>query len=204
MQKFTVHTGVAVPLDSANIDTDQIIPKQFLLAVDRNGFGKHLFHDWRYLDDAETKDNPEFNLNKPEYKGATILVARDNFGNGSSREHAPWALMGYGFRAIIAPSFADIFYNNSLGNGLLPVKLTAQEVGEIFKVLNAKPGTQITISLENMTVDVDSLHFKFDLDPFRRHCMLEGLDAISLTLQHQEDISNYEKNMAPWRAHGTV
>lgn len=204
MQKFTVHTGVAVPLDSANIDTDQIIPKQFLLAVDRNGFGKHLFHDWRYLDDAETKDNPEFNLNKPEYKGATILVARNNFGNGSSREHAPWALMGYGFRAIIAPSFADIFYNNSLGNGLLPVKLTAQEVDEIFKVLTAKPGTQITISLENMTVDVDSLHFKFDLDPFRRHCMLEGLDAISLTLQHQEDISNYEKNMAPWRAHGTV
>ena len=204
MQKFTVHTGVAVPLDSANIDTDQIIPKQFLLAVDRNGFGKHLFHDWRYLDDAETKDNPEFNLNKPEYKGATILVARDNFGNGSSREHAPWALMGYGFRAIIAPSFADIFYNNSLSNGLLPVKLTADEVDEIFKVLNAKPGTQITISLENMTVDVDSLHFKFDLDPFRRHCMLEGLDAISLTLQHQEDISNYEKNMAPWRAHGTV
>ena len=204
MQKFTVHTGVAVPLDSANIDTDQIIPKQFLLAVDRNGFGKHLFHDWRYLDDAETKDNLEFNLNKPEYKGATILVARDNFGNGSSREHAPWALMGYGFRAIIAPSFADIFYNNSLGNGLLPVKLTAQEVDEIFKVLTAKPGTQITISLENMTVDVDSLHFKFDLDPFRRHCMLEGLDAISLTLQHQEDISNYEKNMAPWRAHGTV
>ena len=204
MQKFTVHTGVAVPLDSANIDTDQIIPKQFLLAVDRNGFGKHLFHDWRYLDDAETQDNPEFNLNKPEYKGATILVARDNFGNGSSREHAPWALMGYGFRAIIAPSFADIFYNNSLGNGLLPVKLTADEVDEIFKVLTAKPGTQITISLENMTVDVDSLHFKFDLDPFRRHCMLEGLDAISLTLQHQEDISNYEKNMAPWRAHGTV
>ena len=204
MQKFTVHTGVAVPLDSANIDTDQIIPKQFLLAVDRNGFGKHLCHDWRYLDDAETKDNPEFNLNKPEYKGATILVARDNFGNGSSREHAPWALMGYGFRAIIAPSFADIFYNNSLGNGLLPVKLTADEVDEIFKVLTAKPGTQITISLENMTVDVDSLHFKFDLDPFRRHCMLEGLDAISLTLQHQEDISNYEKNMAPWRAHGTV
>ena len=204
MQKFTVHTGVAVPLDSANIDTDQIIPKQFLLAVDRNGFGKHLFHDWRYLDDAETKDNPEFNLNKPEYKGATILVARDNFGNGSSREHAPWALMGDGFRAIIAPSFADIFYNNSLGNGLLPVKLTADEVDEIFKVLTAKPGTQITISLENMTVDVDSLHFKFDLDPFRRHCMLEGLDAISLTLQHQEDISNYEKNMAPWRAHGTV
>ena len=134
MQKFTVHKGVAVPLDSANIDTDQIIPKQFLLAVDRNGFGAHLFHDWRYLDDAETKPNPDFNLNKPEYKGATILVARDNFGNGSSREHAPWALMGYGFRAVIAPSFADIFYNNSLGNGLLPLKLSAQDVDKIFKV----------------------------------------------------------------------
>ena len=174
MQKFTVHKGVAVPLDSANIDTDQIIPKQFLLAVDRNGFGAHLFHDWRYLDDAETKPNPEFNLNKPEYKGATILVARDNFGNGSSREHAPWALMGYGFRAVIAPSFADIFYNNSLGNGLLPLKLSAQDVDKIFKVLEAKPGTKITIDLEKMTVDCDNLHFTFTLDPFRRHCLLEG------------------------------
>ena len=185
MQKFTVHKGVAVPLDSANIDTDQIIPKQFLLAVDRNGFGAHLFHDWRYLDDAETKPNPEFNLNKPEYKGATILVARDNFGNGSSREHAPWALMGYGFRAVIAPSFADIFYNNSLGNGLLPLKLSAQDVDKIFKVLEAKPGT-------------------FTLDPFRRHCLLEGLDAISLTLQHEDEIKEYESKVPAWRAHGTV
>ena len=204
MQKFTVHTGVAVPLDSANIDTDQIIPKQFLLAVDRNGFGAHLFHDWRYLDDAETKLNPDFNLNKEAYKGATILVARDNFGNGSSREHAPWALMGYGFRAVIAPSFADIFYNNSLGNGLLPLKLTADEVDSIFKVLEAKPGTKITISLEDMTVDVDNLHFTFTLDPFRRHCLLEGLDAISLTLEHQDEISDYEDKMAPWQKHGTI
>lgn len=203
MQKFTVHTGVAVPLDSANIDTDQIIPKQFLLAVDRNGFGDHLFHDWRYLDDEETKPNPEFNLNKKEYAGATILVARDNFGNGSSREHAPWALMGFGFRAVIAPSFADIFYNNSLGNGLLPLKLTADEVDQIFKVLNEKPGTKITISLEDMTVECDSLNFKFDLDPFRRHCMLEGLDAISLTMQHENEISDYEKAMPSWRAKGT-
>ena len=194
MQKFTVHTGLAVPLDSANIDTDQIIPKQFLLAVDRLGFGAHLFHDWRYLDDAETKENPDFNLNKPEYRGATILVARDNFGNGSSREHAPWALMGYGFRAVIAPSFADIFYNNSLGNGLLPLKLTADEVDQIFRVLEAKPGTNITISLENMTVD----------DPFRRHCMLEGLDAISLTLQHEKEIAQYEAKQPSWKAHGTV
>lgn len=203
MQKFTVHTGVAVPLDSANIDTDQIIPKQFLLAVDRNGFGDHLFHDWRYLDDEETKPNPEFNLNKKEYAGATILVARDNFGNGSSREHAPWALMGFGFRAVIAPSFADIFYNNSLGNGLLPLKLTADEVDQIFKVLNEKPGTKITISLEDMTVECDTLNFKFDLDPFRRHCMLEGLDAISLTMQHEKEISDYENAMPSWRAKGT-
>ena len=183
MQKFTVHKGVAVPLDSANIDTDQIIPKQFLLAVDRNGFGAHLFHDWRYLDDAETKPNPEFNLNKPEYKGATILVARDNFGNGSSREHAPWALMG---------------------NGLLPLKLSAQDVDKIFKVLEAKPGTKITIDLEKMTVDCDNLHFTFTLDPFRRHCLLEGLDAISLTLQHEDEIKEYESKVPAWRAHGTV
>ncbi len=203
MQKFTVHTGIAVPLDSANIDTDQIIPKQFLLAVDRKGFGAHLFHDWRYLDDAETKENPEFNLNKPEYKGATILVARDNFGNGSSREHAPWALMGYGFRAVIAPSFADIFYNNSLGNGLLPLKLKADEVDSIFKVLEAKPGTTITISLEEMKVKCDNLEFSFELEPFRRHCLLEGLDAISLTLQHEKEISEYESHMPKWKATGT-
>lgn len=203
MQKFTVHSGIAVPLDSANIDTDQIIPKQFLLAVDRNGFGDHLFHDWRYLDDAETIQNPEFNLNKPEYKGATILLARDNFGNGSSREHAPWALMGFGFRAVIAPSFADIFYNNSLGNGLLPLKLEACDVDKLFKAIEKKPGTKITISLENMTVDCEDLHFTFDLDPFRRHCMLEGLDAISLTLQHEKEISEYEKGMPSWKAHGT-
>lgn len=199
MQKFTVHEGVAVPLDSANIDTDQIIPKQFLLAVSRQGFGKHLFHDWRYLDDTETQPNPEFNLNKPEYKGATVLVARDNFGNGSSREHAPWALMGYGFRAVIAPSFAVIFNNNALGNGLLTVKLTADEVDQIFKVLTAKPGTQIKISLEDMTVDCADLHFTFTLDPFIRHCLLNGLDNISLTLQHDKEISEYESKMPAWQ-----
>ena len=142
MEKFTIHEGVAVPLDSANIDTDQIIPKQFLLAVSRKGFGVHLFHDWRYLDDAETQPNPEFNLNKPEFKGASILVARDNFGNGSSREHAPWALMDYGIKAVIAPSFAVIFNNNALGNGLLTVKLTVEEVDEIFKELAKNPGSK--------------------------------------------------------------
>lgn len=199
MQKFTVHEGVAVPLDSANIDTDQIIPKQFLLAVSRKGFGKHLFHDWRYLDEAETKLNPEFNLNKPEYQGATILVARDNFGNGSSREHAPWALMDYGFKAVIAPSFAMIFNNNALGNGLLPLRLKEDEVDQLFKVLTEKPGTTIRISLEDMTVDCAGLHFTFTLDEFRRHCLLEGLDAISLTLLHDKEIRDYEANMPKWK-----
>ncbi|HAH70864.1 MAG TPA: 3-isopropylmalate dehydratase small subunit [Succinivibrionaceae bacterium] len=198
MEKFTVYEGVAVPLDSANIDTDQIIPKQFLLAVSRKGFGKHLFHDWRYLDDAETRPNPDFNLNKPEYSGATILVARDNFGNGSSREHAPWALMDYGFRAVIAPSFASIFNNNSLGNGLLPLRLTEDEVDQIFKVLKKAPGTKIRISLVDMTVDCADLHFTFSLDEFRRHCLLEGLDAISLTLQHEDEIAAYEKGNPAW------
>lgn len=195
MQKFTVHEGVAVPLNSANIDTDQIIPKQFLLAVSRKGFGVHLFHDWRYLDDAETRPNPEFNLNKPEYAGATILVARDNFGNGSSREHAPWALMDYGFRAVIAPSFANIFNNNALGNGLLTVKLTEAEVDAIFSELEKNPGEKIKIDLEKMTVDAGPLHFTFELDPFRRDCLLKGLDAIALTLEHEDEIKAYEDKM---------
>ncbi len=198
MQKFTVHEGIAVPLDSANIDTDQIIPKQFLLAVNRKGFGKHLFHDWRYLDDAETKLNPNFNLNKPEYAGATILVARDNFGNGSSREHAPWALTDYGFRAVIAPSFANIFNNNALGNGLVTVKLTADEVDEIFKILTAHPGTTIKVSLEDMSVTCADLKFTFTLDPFIRHCLLNGLDNIALTLEHSDDIAAFEAKMPAW------
>lgn len=198
MQKFTVHEGVAVPLDSANIDTDQIIPKQFLLAVSRKGFGVHLFHDWRYLDDAETKLNPDFNLNKPVFKGASILVARDNFGNGSSREHAPWALMDYGIRAVIAPSFANIFNNNALGNGLLTVRLTEEEVDQIFRVLTARPGTSIRVSLEDMTVDCAELHFTFELDPFIRHCLLNGLDSISLTLQYEDEIARFEQSMPAW------
>ncbi len=193
MEKFVVHEGVAVPLDSANIDTDQIIPKQFLLSVSRRGFGVHLFHDWRYLDDEETVLNPDFNLNKKEFAGASILVARDNFGNGSSREHAPWALLDYGIRAVIAPSFAVIFNNNALGNGLLTVKLTEQEVDQIFNELAAHPGQKIKIDLVNLTVTTGSLHFTFDLDPFRRHCLLEGLDAIALTLEHEDKITAYEK-----------
>ena len=198
MQQFTVYEGVAAALDSANIDTDQIIPKQFLTAVTREGFGRHLFHDWRYLDDAETMPNPDFALNKPEVKGAGILVARDNFGNGSSREHAPWALLDYGFKAVIAPSFASIFTNNSLGNGLLLVRLRPEEVDQIFQYLAKNPGGKIRISLVDMTVDCGGLHFSFELDPFRRECILKGLDAIDLTLAHEKEIEAFEKKRPAW------
>ncbi len=199
MEKFVTHTGIAAPLDVANVDTDQIIPKQFLLAVDRKGFGKHLFHERRYLDPAETMPNPDFVLNKPAYQGASILVARDNFGNGSSREHAPWALLDFGIRAIIAPSFADIFSNNALGNGLVLVRLTESEVDEIFEVLNANPGMTVTVDLEKMTATVGGKAYSFTLDPFRRKCLLEGLDAIGLTLQHEEAISVWEKAQPAWK-----
>ena len=192
MEKFTVHTGVAVPLNSANIDTDQIIPKQFLLATTRKGFGKHAFHDWRYLDDEETQLNPDFNFNKPAYAGASILVAQDNFGNGSSREHAPWALLDMGLRAVIAPSFANIFNNNALGNGLLTVRLTAAEVDELITYLEQNPGSQVTIDLEKMTVTGANKTYSFDLDPFYRHCLLNGLDNIDLTLEHSADIDAFE------------
>lgn len=194
MEKFTVHTGVAVPLNSANIDTDQIIPKQFLLATTRKGFGKHAFHDWRYLDDNETVLNPEFNLNRPEYQGASVLVAQDNFGNGSSREHAPWALTDSGFRAVIAPSFANIFNHNALGNGLLTVKLTKDEVNELINELEQHPGTRITISLEDMTVECAGKKYSFELDPFYRHCLLNGLDSIDLTLEHDAAITAFESS----------
>lgn len=200
MEKITTHTGIAAPLDVANVDTDQIIPKQFLLAVDRKGFGKHLFHERRYLDPAETMPNPDFVLNKPAYQGASILVARDNFGNGSSREHAPWALLDFGIRAIIAPSFADIFSNNALGNGLVLVKLPEEVVDHIFQVLYANPGMTITIDLVTMTVTVGNEQYAFTLDPFRRKCLLEGLDAIGLTLQHEADISAFEQKTPHWQA----
>ena len=201
MQKFTRFTSKAVPLNRANVDTDQIIPKQFLLAVDRKGFGHHLFHDHRWLDAEETKPNPDFVLNFPVYKGAGILVAQANFGNGSSREHAPWALLEYGFRCVIAPSFADIFKNNALGNGLLPVELKQSEIYQLFQVLEANPGMEITVDLEKQTVDAGSLHFTFTVDPFRRWMMLEGLDAIGLTLQDEDKIAAYEASMHAWRVH---
>lgn len=198
MQEFKQHTGIAVPLNAANVDTDQIIPKQFLKAVSKIGFGKHAFNDWRYLDEEGTRENPDFVLNFPRYKGASILLARENFGNGSSREHAPWALADYGFRAIIAPSFADIFYNNSLNNGLLLVKLTEDEVDQIFKVVEANEGQTVTVDLENLEVRVNDLRFKFELDEFRRYCIMNGLDNIGLTLQHEDAIIAYENKKYKW------
>ncbi|EAI2582930.1 TPA: 3-isopropylmalate dehydratase small subunit [Campylobacter coli] len=194
MQKFTTHKGIACPLEYANIDTDQIIPKQFLLAVSKQGFGKHLFHDLRYLDDKESVLNMDFNLNKKEYQNASILVSFENFGSGSSREHAPWALVDYGIRVIIAPSFADIFKNNALGNGLLTIELAKDEVVSIIKQLKESEDKNIEISLFEKKVFFKDQVFSFDLDEFRRTCLLEGLDNIALTLKYEEQIKAYEKN----------
>ncbi len=192
--KFTQHTGIVAPLDAANVDTDAIIPKQFLQKVTRTGFGAHLFHDWRFDDDAGTQPTASFVLNKPEYKGTSILLARENFGCGSSREHAPWALTDFGFHVVIAPSFADIFYGNSFNNQLLPVKLSDEEVDEMFKVVAAQPGITFTVDLEAQTVTAGDKSYSFEIDSFRRHCMINGLDSIGLTLQHEASISNYETN----------
>ncbi|MGX8941110.1 3-isopropylmalate dehydratase small subunit [Symbiopectobacterium sp. Eva_TO] len=193
MAKFTQHTGLVVPLDAANVDTDAIIPKQFLQKVTRTGFGQHLFHDWRFLDDAGQQPNPEFVLNKPRYKGATILLARENFGCGSSREHAPWALADYGFHVVIAPSFADIFYGNAFNNQLLPVKLSDSDIDDLFKLVDGTQGITFTVDLEAQTVDAGGKKYPFEIDSFRRHCMLNGLDSIGLTLQHEEAIARYEQ-----------
>ncbi|QZN95102.1 3-isopropylmalate dehydratase small subunit [Symbiopectobacterium purcellii] len=193
MAKFTQHTGLVVPLDAANVDTDAIIPKQFLQKVTRTGFGQHLFHDWRFLDDAGQQPNPEFVLNQPRYKGATILLARENFGCGSSREHAPWALTDYGFHVVIAPSFADIFYGNAFNNQLLPVKLSDTDIDDLFKRVDATPGITFTVDLEAQTVNAGGKTYPFEIDSFRRHCMINGLDSIGLTLQHEEAIARYEQ-----------
>lgn len=192
MNKFTQHTGIPVPLDAANVDTDAIIPKQFLQKVTRTGFGKHLFHDWRFLDDEGTQPNPSFILNQSIYQGASILLARENFGCGSSREHAPWALTDYGFHAVIAPSFADIFYGNSFNNQLLPIKLSHEQVTQLFNWVTEHAGMPITVDLVAQQVIAGELCFSFEIDAFRRHCMIEGLDSIGLTLQHQAEISAYE------------
>ncbi|MFM4824659.1 3-isopropylmalate dehydratase small subunit [Aeromonas bivalvium] len=198
MTGFKQHKGVVVPLDSANVDTDAIIPKQFLQKVNRIGFGKHLFHDWRFLDDAGEQPNPEFVLNQPQFAGASILLARENFGCGSSREHAPWALADYGFKTIIAPSFADIFYGNAINNGMVPVRLKEEEVDALFQLVAAQPGIEIEVDLEANQVRAGSLTFGFEIDEFRRYCLLNGLDAIGLTLQHEAAISAFEAKQPSW------
>ncbi|AUV16140.1 3-isopropylmalate/(R)-2-methylmalate dehydratase small subunit [Aeromonas caviae] len=198
MTGFKQHKGIVVPLDSANVDTDAIIPKQFLQKVNRIGFGKHLFHDWRFLDDAGEQPNPEFVLNKPQFAGASILLARENFGCGSSREHAPWALADYGFKTMIAPSFADIFYGNAINNGMVPVRLKEEEVDALFQLVAAQPGIEIEVDLEANQVRAGSLTFRFEIDEFRRYCLLNGLDAIGLTLQHEAAISAFEAKQPSW------
>lgn len=196
MQKFTTHTGLVAPLFQANIDTDQIIPKQFLKSILRTGFGANLFNDWRFLHDGTP--NPEFVLNQPRYKNASILPAGKNFGCGSSREHAPWALAEYGFRVIIAPSFADIFYNNSLKNGLLPIALVEEKVAEIVRLTIENENYELTIDLENQIVtDTQNFREAFSIDKFSRYRLLNGLDDIALTLQHESKIKTYETDFRP-------
>jgi 3-isopropylmalate/(R)-2-methylmalate dehydratase small subunit len=209
MRKFTEHTGIVAPLDRPNVDTDAIIPKQFLKSIKRSGFGPNAFDDWRYLDaggpdidNASRRLNTDFILNQPPYDKATILLARENFGCGSSREHAVWALDDFGFRAVIAPSFADIFFNNSFKNGLLPIALDAAVVEDLFKRVSANNGLELSIDLAAQTVSCgDEVIASFELDEFRKHCMLNGLDDIALTLQHADEIKTYEekrKQSAPW------
>ena len=194
MQPFTVHTGVAAVLPRVNVDTDQIIPKQFLKRIERTGFGKHLFHDWRYL--ADGSPNPEFELNATRAKGASILVAGPNFGCGSSREHAPWALADYGFRAVIAPSFADIFYNNCCQNGLLPVRLEDAAVRDLFTRGERGEPFELTVDLRSTRVTAaDGFSARFDMDPYRRQMLLEGLDEIGQTLRQETRITAYERRM---------
>jgi 3-isopropylmalate/(R)-2-methylmalate dehydratase small subunit len=192
MRAFTVHTGLVLPMDRSNVDTDQIIPKQFLKRIERTGFGRYLFFDWRYRDDGS--DNPEFELNRPEFRGASVLLARRNFGCGSSREHAPWALEDYGFRAIIAPSFADIFYNNCFKNGMLPLRLDEAAVDDLFARARKHAGYRLTVDLQHRTIaDEHGLSLPFEVDEFRRHCLLNSLDDIGLTLVHADKIDAYER-----------
>ncbi len=201
MNPFRKLKGIAALLDRADVDTDQIIPKQFLKKIERTGFGQHLFHDWRFLDDAGTRENPEFALNQPRYRGATILVARDNFGCGSSREHAPWALEDYGFRAIIAPSFADIFYNNCFKNGMLPVPLSREAVQEIFETIGAREGAELEVDLEARVVRLpNGKTFGIEVEDFRRECLLNGWDDIGLTMRFAHEIDEFEKKYETRRA----
>lgn len=209
MDKFIVHTGLVVPLDRPNVDTDAIIPKQYLKSIKRTGFGPTLFDDWRYnepgepgMDHSQRQVNADFVLNLPRYQGASVLLGRENFGCGSSREHAVWALTDYGIRTVIAPSFADIFFNNSFKNGLLPIALDAAHIEQIFREVEGLPGYQLTVDLpEQKVITPSGQAFDFSIDDFRKYCLLHGLDDIGLTLQHADEIRAYEtrrKQAAPW------
>jgi len=209
MEKFKTFKGTVCPLDRANVDTDAIIPKQFLKSIQRTGFGPNLFDEWRYLDHGEPgmdpasrQPNPDFVLNDPRYQGASILLTRKNFGCGSSREHAPWALLDYGFRVIIAPSFADIFFNNCFKNGILPIVLDEETVEQLFRKSGDEQALEITVDLENQKLVLeDGTEIPFEVDSFRKYCLLEGLDDIGLTLQHVDEIRAYEERRrqeAPW------
>ena len=209
MKAFTTHAGLVAPLDRANVDTDQIIPKQFLKSIKRTGFGANLFDEWRYLDEgypgqdnASRPLNPDFVLNQSRYQDASVLLARENFGCGSSREHAPWALDEYGFRAVLAPSFADIFFNNSFKNGLLPIVLNEKDIDELFQQAEAEEGYQLTVDLQAQTVTrPDGKQYSFEIDEFRKHCLLNGLDDIGLTLEDADAIRAFEekhRQSQPW------
>ncbi|MDF2177465.1 3-isopropylmalate dehydratase small subunit [Aliiglaciecola sp. CAU 1673] len=199
MTGISIVEGTAVPMDRANVDTDQIIPKQFLTAVTRAGYGKHLFHDWRYLDLHEKEPNPDFELNKPEYQGASILLARENFGCGSSREHAPWSLTDYGFKVVIAVSFADIFYGNCMNNQLLPIALESQQMDVLFDAVKADPAVQITVNLPAQQVKLGDYRFDFAIEAHHKFKLIKGLDAIGETLTLQDAIALYERSIPAWR-----
>jgi len=212
MEKFTVHKGIVAPIDRENVDTDAIIPKQFLKSIRKTGFGPNLFDEWRYLDHGEPgqdpaarKPNPDFVLNQPRYRNASVLIARRNFGCGSSREHAPWAIQQYGFRALIAPSFADIFFNNCFKNGLLPIVLPESTVAKLFDEVHAFPGYELTVDLDRQViVRPQGEEIAFEVQPFRRYCLLNGFDDIGLTLRHADAIKTYEAERLakkPWLAH---
>ena len=215
MQAFTVHKGLVAPMDRENVDTDAIVPKQFLKSIKRSGFGPNLFDAWRYLDTGEPgqehvqrKPNPDFVLNQPRYAGASVLLARRNFGCGSSREHAPWALEQYGFRALIAPSYADIFFNNCFKNGLLPIVLSESQVAQLFDEVNGFVGYELTIDLpRQVIVKPDGSELPFEVEPFRKYCLVNGFDDIGLTLRHADKIRAFEAERLarmPWLAHRSV
>jgi 3-isopropylmalate/(R)-2-methylmalate dehydratase small subunit len=215
MQAFTVHKGLVAPMDRENVDTDAIIPKQFLKSIKRSGFGPNLFDEWRYLDKGEPgqehvqrKPNPDFVLNQPRYAGASVLLARRNFGCGSSREHAPWALEQYGFRVIIAPSYADIFFNNCFKNGLLPIVLADEQVAKLFDEVKAFPGYELTVDLPRQVVlRADGSELPFEVEPFRKYCLVNGFDDIGLTLRHADKIHAFEAERLarqPWLSHRNI